>query len=89
MQDKTGSYCVARGDTCVSAMCRGRHRIEKRVGEVQARGGAGRGGVVTYIAGRIGTIVQMFLLSPEKFSVCVSIYVVTFFTAVLSNCMCV
>ena len=42
--------CVAPGGTCVSAMCRGRHRVENRVGEVQARGGAGRGG-----AGRLRT----------------------------------
>ena len=26
-------YCVAPGDTCVSAMCRGRHRVENRVGD--------------------------------------------------------
>ena len=32
------------GGTCVSAMCRGRHRVESLVGEVQARGGAGLGG---------------------------------------------
>ena len=73
-------------------MCRGRHRVENRVGKVQARdggGGGGRvgsgragagrggarrggwGGVVTYLAGRIGTVLQMLLLSPGKLSPCV------------------
>ena len=47
------AFCVAPGDTFVEAMCRGRHRVENRVGEVQARGGAGRGW---------GTMVQMLLL---------------------------
>ena len=46
-------------------MRRGRHRVENRVGEVQARGGAGRGGVVTYFADRICTMLQISLLSPE------------------------
>ena len=50
-------------------MCRGRHRVKNRLGEVQARGGAGwggvgRGGVVTYFADRIGTMLQILLLSP-------------------------
>ena len=36
------------------AMCRGRHRVENRVGEVQARGGGG------------GTMVKMLLLSPRN-----------------------
>ena len=32
---------VAPGDTCGSAMCRERHRVKNRVGEVQAWGGWG------------------------------------------------
>ena len=27
-------YCTAPGGTCVRAICRGRHRVENRVGEV-------------------------------------------------------
>ena len=54
--------CVAPGDTYVQAICLGRHRVENRVGKVQTRGGVGRGGVgwggvVTYFAGRTGTMV--------------------------------
>ena len=48
-----------------------------------AQGGAKRGGVFTYFAGRTGTMVQMFLLSPGN-AVCVSVWV-TIFTAVLSK----
>ena len=47
-------------------MCRGRHRVEIRVVEVQARGGAVRCGV-----GRGGgAMVQILLLSPGN-SVCI------------------
>ena len=59
-------------------MCPGRHRVENRVGEVQARGGeAGRGGVgwgvvVTYFADRIDSMLQMLPLSPGK---CLSVFV--------------
>jgi hypothetical protein len=35
---------VPLGGTCVQAMCRGRLLVENQVGEVQARGGIGRGG---------------------------------------------
>ena len=61
--------CVALYDTCVWVMCRGRHRVEDWVGEVQAWGGVGRvgvgwGGVVTYFADRIGTVLQILPLSP-------------------------
>ena len=47
-------------------MCRGRLRVENRVGEMQARGGVGWGGVVTFFAGRIATMLKMLLLSPEN-----------------------
>ena len=56
-------------------MCRGQHRVENRVDELQARaggagrGGAGWGGMVMYFADRIGIMLKMFLLSPEN--VCV------------------
>ena len=36
-------FCVAPGDICDLAMCRGRRRVENRVGEVKARGGGGGG----------------------------------------------
>ena len=29
---RAGNFCVAPSDTCVKAMCRGRHRFENRVG---------------------------------------------------------
>ena len=67
-------------------MCRGRHRVENRVGEVQARGGRGRGGAGWGWAGWLLTspIAPCFatnlLLSPGKF-LCVC--PVTIFTAVL------
>ena len=56
-------------------MCRGRHRVENRVVEVQVQCGAGRGGVgVTYFADRICTVLQIFPLSPEnRGSVCQSV----------------
>ena len=58
------------------AMRRGRHRVENRVGEVQARGGAGRGGVgwgggVMYFADRIVPQYKSRSYSPENsVSVC-------------------
>ena len=62
----TVTICVVSGDTCVHAMCRRRHRVEKRVGEVQARGGRGAQGG--------GTAVQKNALSPRIFmSVCVEV----------------
>ena len=70
-------------------MCRGRHRVENRVGEVQARGGGGRGGVGSGWL-RTSLIVSVLCykccsLAPEM-PVCVSVCEVTIFTAVLSNC---
>ena len=45
---------------------------------------SGRDGVVTYFADRTVTIVQVLLLSPENLvPVCLSVCVVTFFTALL------
>ena len=66
-------------------MCCGGHRVENRVGEVQARGevgwgGVGRGGEVTYFAGRIGSMVQMLLLSPRD-SLCVLLGYLNYGTA--------
>ena len=55
-------------------MCRGRHRVENRVGEVQARGGggAGPGGVVTYFADRMVPWYKFSSLAPRNsVSVCV------------------
>ena len=48
-------------DTCVWAMCRGRHRVENWVGEVQARGGGGAGW-----GGLGATMVQMFSYALEE-----------------------
>ena len=76
--------CVAPGDTCVLALCRGRHRVQNRVGEVQARDGVGWGGVVTYFANRIVPQHKSWSLAPriQCLSVCLS---GNHFTAVLSK----
>ena len=65
--------CVAPGDTCVRSMRRRRHRVENRVGEVQARGG-GRGEVGWGGAGRWGYRGTIAALGPGNFvCVCVSV----------------
>ena len=56
-------------------MCRGRNRVENRVGEVEARGGAGWGGVVTYFADRIVLCYTSCSLAPEIVCVCVRVSV--------------
>ena len=67
-------------------MCRGRHRIENRIGEVQAQGGRGGGRVR---AGRgWGTAVQTFsfTLGGRACKACVAIsYIVTLSRSALRN----
>ena len=67
-------YCLAPGDTCVYAMCRGRHRVENRVCMRH----------VTYFADR-NCKVDPYTRKMSRVCVCLCVCVAILFTAVPSK----